>query len=470
MTDDFERAKLGDKRLDARAQKIVKALASKPEETLPEVFEDDQELQNTYELFRHDWLSFSDLTRPHFEATAERCGIVENDVSVIHDTTQFDFPLHDEKRREHLARFSSKRQGFLGHASLAIASGEVACPLGYLAYQPFVHQKDLDDESSRTFWEGFDGVFDYEPDRWTRGIEQAERQLKHVDNVVHIYDAEGDNYGILAFMEKKNFRFVSRLKRIRRATTTDEEGLLRELMNKKPVSFTRQLWVTKKKPVGKVAPPKERRPGRSAREATLEVRTGRLGIVRPRKARKSWPKKIEVNLVHLREVDPPEDEEPVEWFLATTEPIDSEEEVDSIIRKYKERWLIEEANKTIKTGCAYTKRRLGGAGQLLNLLAITLPVSLDLLRFRYLSRAVPDWPATAVVTQQQLEILQMTSTKVKWSEEPTVAEATYAVAKLGGFLKRNKTPGWQTLSRGHQTLLEYEIGWVAARRSTGLPE
>lgn len=470
MTDDFERAQFGDTRLDARSHKIALALASKPEESLPEVFEDDQELQNNYEFFRHDWLSFFDLTRPHFEATAERCGLVEDEISVIHDTTQFDFPLYEEKRREHLARFSSKRQGFLGHASLAIASGEVACPLGYIAYQPFVHQKHLEDESSRAFWEKLDGVFDHEPNRWKRGIEQAESQLRHVSDVVHIYDAEGDNYRILTFMKQRNYRFISRLKRIRRVTTTDGEGHLRDVMSKRSVSFTRELWVTKKDAVGKVAPPKERRPGRSARRATLEVRTMRLGIERPRRAPKSWPEKIEVNVVHLREVEPPEGEEAVEWFLATTEPIETEEEVDRVVRKYKERWLIEEANKTIKTGCAYTKRRLGGAAQLLNLLAITLPVSLDLLRFRYLSQAVPDWPAQAVVTQRQLEILQTTSTRVKWSDAPTVAEATYAVAKIGGFLKRNKTPGWQTLSRGYQTLLEYEIGWVAARRSTGPPD
>ena len=49
---------------------------------------------------------------------------------------------------------------------------------------------------------------------------------------------------------------------------------------------------------------------------------------------------------------------------------------------------------------------------------------------------------------------------------PTVAqtaeEATYAVARLGGHLRRNGAPGWQTLGRGFEALLLMQAGWRAA--------
>ena len=44
----------------------------------------------------------------------------------------------------------------------------------------------------------------------------------------------------------------------------------------------------------------------------------------------------------------------------------------------------------------------------------------------------------------------------------TVIDALYAIAALGGHLKRNGPPGWQTLHRGYQDLIMLELGWRAA--------
>lgn len=41
-------------------------------------------------------------------------------------------------------------------------------------------------------------------------------------------------------------------------------------------------------------------------------------------------------------------------------------------------------------------------------------------------------------------------------------QATYAVARLGGHLKRNGLPGWITFGRGFLELLTAQIGWRAA--------
>ena len=469
MTDDFKRSQFGNTRLDKRALQISRALSAKPEDSLPEAIGDDQELQNTYRFLGHDWLSFEDLTRPHFEATAQRCHLIGDDISVIHDTTEYAFPIHNDKMRKDLSRLSSRRQGFFGHGSLAVAPGPVACPLGYLAYQPFVHINDLPDASAQAFWQERNGVMEHELKRWMRGVYQAQQQLGPKVSPLNIFDSEGDAYEILVDMHEGQHRYLIRLGQNRRVVGPDgSRGLLHDVMATQPVIDTRTVQVSARKPTG---PPRSRKPKRSARVTTMEVRAATLEIIRPDSdnALDSWPKAIKTNVVYLRERQPPQGEEPIEWYLVTTEPIDSAEQVEAIIIRYQDRWLIEESNKSIKTGCAYTKRQLESATSLLNALAITLPVSLDLLRFRYLSRAAPHWPAEVVVTKRHLRILQSVVEKVKWSEEPTVEEATLAVAKLGGFLKHNKWPGWQTLSRGYQTLLDYEVGWVAAQRTRDSP-
>ena len=70
-------------------------------------------------------------------------------------------------------------------------------------------------------------------------------------------------------------------------------------------------------------------------------------------------------------------------------------------------------------------------------------------------------PAATVLTPIQLRLLRMKSKRVPLPEHPTAAEAMLAVAGLGGHLKRNGAPGWQTLGRGLEALLLMEAGWAA---------
>ena len=46
-------------------------------------------------------------------------------------------------------------------------------------------------------------------------------------------------------------------------------------------------------------------------------------------------------------------------------------------------------------------------------------------------------------------------------DELTVVQALYAIAAIGGHLKRNGLPGWLTFGRGFETLRAYEAGWCA---------
>jgi hypothetical protein len=50
----------------------------------------------------------------------------------------------------------------------------------------------------------------------------------------------------------------------------------------------------------------------------------------------------------------------------------------------------------------------------------------------------------------------------KLPAKPTVREALYALAGLGGHLKNNGDPGWRTLSKGWRKLLAYEAGYDLA--------
>ena len=91
---------------------------------------------------------------------------------------------------------------------------------------------------------------------------------------------------------------------------------------------------------------------------------------------------------------------------------------------------------------------------------ITLPIACELLWLRSRARDDPDGPATEVVTSQQLKVLRLLGSR-SLPDKPTIRDALWAVAGLGGHLKRNGEPGWLVLHRGLQTLLSYEAGYEA---------
>jgi hypothetical protein len=91
-----------------------------------------------------------------------------------------------------------------------------------------------------------------------------------------------------------------------------------------------------------------------------------------------------------------------------------------------------------------------------------LVVAYGMLLMRALARTKEPVPASHFFSKTQLECLRAISKRVKLSGKPTVTEAFQACAGLGGHLKRNGPPGWQTLSRGYTSLLAYEQGYLAA--------
>jgi hypothetical protein len=63
----------------------------------------------------------------------------------------------------------------------------------------------------------------------------------------------------------------------------------------------------------------------------------------------------------------------------------------------------------------------------------------------------------------QLEVLAAMATRRPLPLNPTIEDAMLSIAGMGGHLKNNGAPGWQTLGRGFQDLVKYVAAWVAAK-------
>jgi hypothetical protein len=445
-----------------RIKRVVEAMQSAPDKSYPELFGDDSELEGFYRLLRNPNLTFEKILDAHCGATAQRCQSL-GEVLAIHDTTEFSFPLRDESKREFLCRFSKSRQGFLAHTTIGASADGLRAPLGCLGLRPFVHKKGSD-EKTRKFWDERSGAMERESQRWWEAVVATEARLKDVETVIHVMDREADIYGLLARMDQAGYRHVIRAAQDRSVIVAEHPELSRmfNALDDQEFLATRTVELSPRSHAN--MPPAMRKsfPVRRQRSATLSFRALSVTIRCPRNGLKELPREVKLNVVEAVEQNPPAGQEPVRWLLLTTEKIDTIEDVFRVVDLYRTRWIIEEYFKAIKTGCAYRKRQLNNAKHLLVALAITLPVAWKLLVMRHLERQCPEAPAHIVVDRVQLRILQSAVPKMKWSSKPTLGQVTLAIASLGGHLKSNGRPGWQTLGRGYRKLVEMEAGWHLA--------
>jgi len=468
LSEEMQQVELGDRRLTARVQTVMEALSEAPDDSYPDIFGDDSELEGFYRLIRNPALSVGQVLSPHREQTAERSRQV-GQVLAIHDTSEMSWPLRDGKLRKNLCKLSSRRQGFHVHATMVVSADGLRAPLGAVGLRPYAHDNGLSDDAY-AFWDREYGLYDCESARWLEAVKDADEALQGVESVVHVMDREGDFCGLLAPLQQRQDRFVVRAAQDRNVVAPDdasgEPTKLFDALRDQPVLATRTVELSPRSDANRPPAERKRFPARRQRSATLEFRAVSVELLRPkgRPELAHLPERFAVNVVEAVEVDAPDGQQPVRWVLLTSEPIDTVQQVLWVVDAYRSRWMIEEFFKAIGTGCGYNKRQLNSAQHLLIALTLTLPVAWRLLVLRHLSRQCPEAPALAVLSETELALLKEAVLKWRWSAEPTVGEATGAIAKLGGHLKSNGRPGWLVLRRGYQKLLQMHAGWEAAMK------
>src|SRR5262249_36445804 len=138
-----------------------------------------------------------------------------------------------------------------------------------------------------------------------------------------------------------------------------------------------------------------RRQPRKSREAEVEVRAARLTLRAPWRNDQKLPD-VTINAVMVSEVNPPEDDVPVEWLLLTSLPIETIGQVCLIVQYYCIRWMIEVFFRTLKSGARVEERRFEHTDRLLPCLAVYLIVTWRTLYVCRLGRSCPEMSCEAI--------------------------------------------------------------------------
>jgi hypothetical protein len=457
IEDEFEDAELGDERLAARLSMLVASLGREPSASIAKVSKTRAAREGAYRFLENRRVTKDALLEPHQMATAERCREV-GAVYVVSDTTEVTLP--GLERGKALGRLHGKKRGFLAHVALAVSARGDRVPLGILGLETIVRDDEPKKDRNQRQLEG---AGDRESSRWGAMVISTEEKLDGVQ-AIHVMDREADMYELLSQLVRDGRRFVIRAAYDRNLT----DGKLFEAISGAPTMLEREVYLSGRQ---KRLPGKGRgHPARHKRAAQLSISSRRLTLLRPKRCAPDSPESLDVNLVNVIETTPPDGNQPVQWILATSEPVDTADQIAAVVDAYRARWLIEEYFKALKTGCAYESRQLRTMRTLTNALALLAPIAWRLLLLRTLEREAPSTPAKDVLDPVLLEALAAKLREIKEPKalpsEPSVADFMRGIARLGGHHKSNGPPGWQLLWYGFQYLLTFGSGFILARSQT----
>jgi Transposase DNA-binding/Transposase DDE domain len=452
---ELEATELGDKRRSARLSRVMTRLALSPASSFPELFPEKNELDAFYGFIGNDDVSWEDILEPHLRATLRRVA-GETVIRIPHDTTDFVF----SGKREGLKPVMKDTNGFFFHAAIAVSGNETPVCLGTLAAMPYTRERSRGTKSKNE-WKleaRQRPRAEKESSRWERQVLEVQSQLPADVHAVHVLDQETDDYVFYAELLAAGVNFVVRGSSARQVNGKKGNPLQAELEKFEGETF-REIWVNERTPA-QVKSKKNSKvhPVRKERKATLQIRWGELVLKKPQHAQTTVPE-VRLGVVQVFEPNPPLGEQPIEWTLFTSEPLQSAEQACAVVDHYRCRWIIEEYFKAVKTGCAYQERQLTTLDGLLKALVMFLPIAWQLLALRTLARQETPPPASVMFRPEQLVLLAQLY-KDRCSKtlvvEPTTRDALLAIARLGGHLPNNGDPGWITLRRGFDRFLEAE--------------
>jgi hypothetical protein len=414
-------------------------LAANPTGTLPEAFPEWAELKAAYGFFNQPKATYEPIQSPHWQRSRAEC-CQAGEYLIIEDTTLLDY-TGDPAAPDLGVIGDGRGRGFQLHSSLALrVEGWTEQQRPQSRVVGLVAQQCL---SPRPAPKG--------EKRSQRHYRQRQSQRWAMELLsmgkppagccwIYIADREADMYEPIQQCQDNQWDFIIRSCADRRLAQ-EQPAHLRSTIAKAPIQGLMEVKL-------------RARPGQRARTAIVAVRSQSMDLSGPWRPG-GWQPDFRVNVVEVKEVDPPADvKEPLHWILLTSLSCATWTEVQQVVGRYAARWVVEEYHKALKSGTKVEESQLERGFRLEPLIAILAIVAVRLLNTKLLARATPEEPIRA--EEFGPEALAILSAKYgKPKEGWTYSSLLIALARLGGFLARKKDgmPGWQTIWRGWHRLM-----------------
>ena len=465
VLDEMKTADLKDRRLDNRLREVLSQLGGYPTASIPAACGGHAEMTAAYRLFDNENATFEAILQPHIDATRQRI-VPHPVVLLVQDTSEIDVTRPEQQVTGTGPLDGGARWGTLLHPLHAFTPD--GTPLGTVHALTWVRDEEVGCASLSRGQRAAIPIEEKESHRWVDALRRAGKEAQRCSStqLVCLADSEADIYELLAeaTAEPQRVDWIVRACQNRALQREDgpetAERYVREYVLTQPVLFTHTIQVRGRK--AKVAcETRGRRQPRQSRQAQMEVRTARVTLRPPWRADRKLPA-VTVNVVLVGEVDTPENDEPVEWLLLTSLPVDEIEHVRQVIQYYCVRWMIEVFFRVLKSGCRVEERRFEHIDRLLSCLAVYLIVAWRTLYVCRLGRGCPYISCEAVFEPAEWKsVWKVIHRSAPPSAPPRLGEMVRLVAQLGGYVNRTRRdpPGPQTIWIGMQRMHDFALCW-----------
>ncbi|MFK4573022.1 hypothetical protein ABIF94_004458 [Bradyrhizobium ottawaense] len=248
-------------------------------------------------------------------------------VLAIQDTSEIHFNTTPQRRRGLGEIGKGNNHGVLLHPLLAVDADDGSC-LGLLSGQIWTRA------GRRTTSHDDRELSDKESQRWISTAVAARPLLTKAAAVTVLGDRESDIFALYASSAKQHFHVIARSMHDRKLA---DRSSLYEASDAMAAVDQRMIQLPA-------------RAARPARLAHLELRFGAIELARPQnKLLHHLPKSLPLAVVDVREINAETGIEPLHWRLLTSHEVTSIEDAWRIVQWYKQRWIIEQFFRILKT-------------------------------------------------------------------------------------------------------------------------
>ena len=448
------------------------------------------DLDALYRFVRNPKVKPQMLLEPHFQSTIRRTTTHQR-VLLVQDTTEVNLTKPKRQVRGAGPLSSNSSFGFYLHPLIAYTTSGV--PLGSVACQHWTRDA-IDCESSPQKKKKKRDSLPIERKESYRWLQMTRRGMQIArenpgTEYVGVSDSESDIGELLSesVLRPDNYHVIIRAcqnralakatcteeaTRTEESTSTEEIRLARNIQQKLdqcPVRYTSSTQVRGRTAKTKVEH-RSRQQSRDDRMADLEVRATTITLPVNLAATSDVtgrlvPSVITLNVVEVREPNPPEGEVAIHWILLTTLPIDTDEQVAAIVAAYKVRWNIESFFMTLKSGLHLEDLQYQELSRYMNVAVLLLVVAWRVQCLTQVGRDDPatpcdqyfdsaEWKAACLVAKPGCPLP---------ATAPSMGAFMLLVARLGGYIHKpaQGPPGVRTIWRGIRRLDTLAIAYRA---------
>jgi len=436
--EEYGELEVGDARRRDRVVAMASRLAGSASGHVSKAFEDRAERQGAYDLLEGGRVSAEALIEAAGAATVQRSH-GEEVVYVAIDGTSIN--IVDRNHSTDLGvvgTYSDKARGLQVITALSVSTE--GKPQGISAQKWWVRPVKRKKRSRSKY----QPVAKRESRFMVETIQDvAERYAGSGTKPWAIVDRAGDATVVLDELFRRGMLFTVRASWNRRILRSGRLGKVRDWLRTTKVRLRNELAVAEGY-------------NRSARLAKLDVRVGRveLDVSHDWQARRENPT---VNVVWVLEPRTPPGQTQLNWMLYTNAPVETDEQIQAVIKSYATRWRIEDFHKTWKSGyCGVEDTKLRSAEASKTWATLLATVATRIERLKHMARTEPENPASAELTTTEVQALKLLKQRQKSRVEvipdgmPSIAMAVRWLADLGGYSGNSNAgpPGAITIGRG----------------------